>query len=230
MLRSLLVATVALSMAVPPVLAATGRITCSSNGYRYTSCSVDTDNRVRMVREISTGNLCREGRSWGYDNNRIWVDKGCRAEFEFGRGSGNRSRNDVAVAAGIIGALALGAAIAGSQNPQPVAPPPPPPQYYAPPQPALLPPPPAGAIPPPNWAVGSFQAWDADHGETVQLLIGPRGSVVLRDEMGVMASEGYFRDGFVHWNNGRRWWLGREGPGVMLGDVDSSKRYFFTRT
>lgn len=225
MIRSLLVAAVAVSIAVPPAWAATGRITCSSNGYRYTTCSVDTDNRVRMVREISTGNLCREGRSWGYDSNRIWVDKGCRAEFEFGRGGGSRSRNDAAVAAGIIGALALGAAVASSQNQQPVAPPP---QYYAPA--AALPPPPAGALPPPNWAVGSFQAWDADHGETVQLLIGPRGSVVLRDEMGVMASEGYFRDGFVHWNNGRRWWLGREGPGVMLGDIDSSKRYFFTRT
>ena len=45
-----------------------------------------------------------------------------------------------------------------------------------------------------------------------------------------VASQGHFRDGFVHWNNGSRWWLGREGPGVMLGDIDSSKRYFFTRT
>lgn len=225
MFRSALAALVAVTLAVPPAVAATGRITCSSNGYRHASCSVDTEGRVRLVREISTGNLCRQGRTWGFDDWQIWVDGGCRAEFEFGRGSGGRSGNDVAVAAGIIGALALGAAIAGSQNQQPVAPPP----QYVPPPPAL-PPPPPGAMPPPSWAVGSYHAWDADVGETVQLVIGPRGSVVLRDEIGRVASEGYFREGFVHWNNGSRWWLGREGPGVMLGDVDSSKRYFFTRT
>ncbi len=227
MLRSMLVMLLAVAMAVPPALAATGRITCSSNGYRFSSCGVDTEGRVRLVREISTGNLCRQGRSWGFDDRQIWVDRGCRAEFEFGRGNGNRSNNDVAVAAGIIGALALGAAIAGSQNQQPVAPPPPPPRYVPPP---ALPPAPSGAVPPPSWAVGSYQAWDADVGETVQLVIGAHGSVVLRDEVGRLASEGYFREGFVHWNNGSRWWLGREGPGVMLGDIDSSKRYFFTRT
>lgn len=226
MFRSVLAAIVAVTLTVPPAVAATGRITCSSNGYRHASCSVDTEGRVRLVREISTGNLCRQGRTWGFDNWQIWVDGGCRAEFEFGRGGGGRSGNDVAVAAGIIGALALGAAIAGSQNQQPVAPPPP--QY--PPPPPALPPPPPGALPPPSWAVGSYHAWDADVGETVQLVIGPRGSVVLRDEIGRVASEGYFREGFVHWNNGSRWWLGRDGPGVMLGDVSSSKRYFFTRT
>lgn len=228
MFRSTLVALVAFALAVPPAFAATGRITCSSNGYRYSSCGVDTEGRVRLVNEISTGNLCRQGRTWGFDDRQIWVDGGCRAEFEFGRGNGNRSSNDVAVAAGIIGALALGAAIAGSQNQQPVAPPPPPPQFIPPPP--ALPPPPPRALPPPSWAVGSYHAWDADVGETVQLVIGPRGSVVLRDEIGRVASEGYFREGFVHWNNGSRWWLGREGPGVMLGDIDSSKRYFFTRT
>lgn len=225
MFRSCLATVVALTLATPPAFAATGRITCSSNGYRYSSCGVDTEGRVRLVREISTGNLCQQGRSWGYDDRQIWVDRGCRAEFEFGRGGGNRSNNDAALAAGILGAFALGAVIAGSQNNQ-AAPPPP---VYSPPPPAL-PPPPVGAMPPPAWAIGSYHAWDADQGETVQLVIGPRGSVVLRDEEGRTASEGYFRDGFVHWNNGRRWWLGREGPGVMLGDVDSSKRYFFTRT
>lgn len=224
MLRMLLVAVIGMSLAPPPALAATGRITCSSNGYRYASCGVDTEGRVSLVREISTGNLCRQGRTWGYDDRQIWVDRGCRAEFEFGRGRGNRSNNDVAIAAGIVGALALGAALAGSQNTQPS---PLPPVTYAPPP---LPPPPMGAAPPPAWAVGSYHAWDADHGETVQLVIGQRGSVVLRDEVGQVASQGFFRDGFVHWNNGTRWWLGRDGPGVMLGDVDSGRRYFFTRT
>ena len=31
---------------------------------------------------------CIQGRTWGYDRNRIWVDRGCRALFEVGRDSG----------------------------------------------------------------------------------------------------------------------------------------------
>jgi hypothetical protein len=77
------------------VSASTGFVNCDSIGYRYQYCSVNTQGRVAMIRENSSGNLCRQGRGWGYDDNGIWVDRGCRAQFSYGRddgGGGNWGR------------------------------------------------------------------------------------------------------------------------------------------
>ena len=73
-------------------------ITCSSNGERRKNCPVNTQGGVRLVRQLS-GSPCTEGNTWGYDANGIWVDRGCRAEFEilpvsnrpFGRGNLGRT-------------------------------------------------------------------------------------------------------------------------------------------
>ena len=55
-------------------------IRCSSNGRRV-ACNADTGGGVRLVRQLS-GARCQEGSTWGYDSRAIWVDRGCRAEFE----------------------------------------------------------------------------------------------------------------------------------------------------
>jgi len=56
-------------------------VTCSSNtGFRQL-CDVDASGGVRLTRQISES-ACRIGYSWGYDRSGIWVDHGCRAEFE----------------------------------------------------------------------------------------------------------------------------------------------------
>jgi hypothetical protein len=34
----------------------------------------------------------------------------------------------------------------------------------------------------------------------------------------------------VHWSNGRRSWLARDGPGIMLGDIDSGRHFMFRRS
>jgi len=60
-------------------------ITCSSDDGRRNQCPADTRAGVRLTRQIS-GSPCREGETWGYDRNGIWVDRGCRAEFETGGG------------------------------------------------------------------------------------------------------------------------------------------------
>src|SRR5664279_2387412 len=134
-----LLAAASLLAIAPAAQADSGLLTCESRGYQYQYCNANTQGRVIMLRELSTGNLCHQGRGWGYDNNGIWVDKGCRAEFSYGRDSGGR--NDAAIAAGIIGAFALGAAISSSQSaPQPAPPPP-------------LPAPRAAAQLPPQWAI-----------------------------------------------------------------------------
>jgi len=36
-----------------------------------------------------SGSACVQGRTWGFNRNSIWVDRGCRADFEVGRGRGD---------------------------------------------------------------------------------------------------------------------------------------------
>jgi hypothetical protein len=193
-----------------------GRLTCESTGYRYRYCNANTQNNVSLIREISTGNLCRQGSGWGFDGGGIWVDRGCRGEFRYG--NDGSKRNDAAVAAGIIGAFAIGAAIASSQ--QQAAPPPPPPKPL---------PPPPGPVVIPQWAIGSYTAWDSEANDNVLLDIGSNGQVWLRNESGAVLSAGNLRDGLIFWTSGKRSWFAREGPGVMLGDIDTGRHFYFRR-
>lgn len=64
-------------------------VKCESKHQSYHYCRVNTRNRVRLSRRLSS-NPCTEGQSWGYDRRGIWVDKGCRAIFEVAyRGGGD---------------------------------------------------------------------------------------------------------------------------------------------
>lgn len=54
----------------------------SKNG-QYTYQRANTAGGVRLLRQISR-DACVEGQTWGFDRDGIWVDKGCRAEFETG--------------------------------------------------------------------------------------------------------------------------------------------------
>ncbi len=56
-------------------------IVCSSNDGRRHYCDADTRDGVRLVRQIS-GSRCRQDSTWGYDSRGVWVDRGCRAEFD----------------------------------------------------------------------------------------------------------------------------------------------------
>ena len=38
-----------------------------------------------MTRQIS-GSPCIQGQTWGFDDRGVWVDRGCRAEFQAGGG------------------------------------------------------------------------------------------------------------------------------------------------
>lgn len=222
-LRSGLCAMIGLALVVPalPAEAGRGRIVCESRNRSFNQCRVRTDNQVRLVRQLSRDE-CRRNRSWGFDRDRIWVDRGCRAEFEFGSNSRSSGRNDAAIAAGVIGAIALGAAIGSGNNnnaQRPSYPPPPPP----PPRPV------AGTLPVPSWAIGSFQAWDPEAFLTVQLIIQQNGRALLRDEWGQTINWGDVRDGFIFWSHGERSWIAREGNGLQVGDVSSSRNFTFNR-
>ena len=59
---------------------------CSSEGFRYTFCSVDVGGRGRVYLERQDSNSpCREGRTWGWNRAGIWVDQGCSATFTVDR-------------------------------------------------------------------------------------------------------------------------------------------------
>ena len=51
-------------------------ISCSSEGGEKHYCEADTRYGARLVRQRSE-TPCKEGESWGYDEDGIWVDKVC---------------------------------------------------------------------------------------------------------------------------------------------------------
>src|SRR6266851_7601043 len=53
---------------------------CNSDDMRRHSCPVDTRGGVRLLTQHSEA-PCTEGRSWGSDNDGIWVDARCRADI-----------------------------------------------------------------------------------------------------------------------------------------------------
>jgi len=58
-------------------------VRCESNDGRTRYCNADTRLGVRLWRQISR-DPCVEGRSWGVTRDRIWVSRGCRADFRVG--------------------------------------------------------------------------------------------------------------------------------------------------
>ena len=66
---------------IPAAQGQGGQIFCSSSGNR-SFCDAHTRGGVLLRRELRNSQQCVEGATWGYDNRGIWVDRGCRAEFE----------------------------------------------------------------------------------------------------------------------------------------------------
>jgi hypothetical protein len=67
----------------PPSSGGSRLVNCSSNDMRRNYCSLNTNGGVRLIRQRSDAD-CIYGRTWGYDRGGIWVDRGCRADFEVG--------------------------------------------------------------------------------------------------------------------------------------------------
>lgn len=55
-------------------------VTCSSDDNRHRTCAWTSRGRPVLIQQLSK-NECREGSTWGYSDNQIWVDRGCRARF-----------------------------------------------------------------------------------------------------------------------------------------------------
>ena len=72
---------------------------CSSDDERYTRCHLEgVVWNVQVDRQWS-GSPCIHGRTWGFDNDEIWVDRGCRADFRVWAGGGYQGRPAVVACA-----------------------------------------------------------------------------------------------------------------------------------
>jgi Protein of unknown function (DUF3011) len=60
-------------------------VTCSSDDGEKHYCAADTRYGAKLVRQSSKA-PCTEGMTWGYDEEGIWVNKGCGGEFALGKG------------------------------------------------------------------------------------------------------------------------------------------------
>jgi hypothetical protein len=66
-----------------------GTIRCSSDNGKRNWCNIGNARDAQLVNQVS-GSPCVRGSTWGVDNQGIWVDNGCRADFAFGGGGGYR--------------------------------------------------------------------------------------------------------------------------------------------
>jgi hypothetical protein len=71
--------------------AAIGKIVCESRDNRRRHCPARLDGYRMVLARTLSRQPCDEGDSWGYDASGVWVDHGCRGEFEaieqgYGRG------------------------------------------------------------------------------------------------------------------------------------------------
>jgi hypothetical protein len=115
--RSLIVATVSLTglLLFAASAAQASTVTCESTNNDYRSCPADTSGGVRLSQQLSTKG-CWENDTWGFDRNKIWVDRGCRAQFQVGaHGTSAAGKGDALAAAAVIG-IAAAAIIASSQH------------------------------------------------------------------------------------------------------------------
>lgn len=65
---------------IPAIAQPPGTLVCSSTDGRRTVCEADTRNGVSFVRQLGDVR-CVEGYGWGFNEQGVWVDHGCRAEF-----------------------------------------------------------------------------------------------------------------------------------------------------
>lgn len=56
-------------------------VTCSSSNGRRSTCAWNSRYGRPVLIEQLSSSPCREGVTWGYAGNQIWVDRGCRARF-----------------------------------------------------------------------------------------------------------------------------------------------------
>lgn len=75
-----LIALLILVVSAPLAIAHGEIVRCESNGGRR-QCRIDGPASIRIERQLSRS-ACLEGETWGHTRDTIWVDRGCRADFD----------------------------------------------------------------------------------------------------------------------------------------------------
>jgi hypothetical protein len=65
-------------------------VVCASQDGRRQRCRLDFRISHAEIDKRYSKSRCDYGRTWGYDGNEIWVDKGCRARFRVTRAGRHR--------------------------------------------------------------------------------------------------------------------------------------------
>lgn len=68
------------------LLAQTTTVTCSSKDGERQHCPANTSSGVVLQKSLGP-NECLLGKTWGYDDNGVWVAEGCSGEFFLGQGA-----------------------------------------------------------------------------------------------------------------------------------------------
>ena len=98
------------------VRASESSVTCSSHDYRYNYCRIETHGGVRLDRQLSNS-TCDYKKDWGYDNDGVWVDNGCKATFLVGSKYKKGGGGDTAlIVGGAVAAVAIAALLAGGSD------------------------------------------------------------------------------------------------------------------
>lgn len=90
-------------------------VTCESKNGQFQTCPANTSGGVHLVTQLSSQG-CWQNDTWGYDSNKIWVNNGCRAQFEVGPAKSSSSGNGGALAAAAVVGLAAAAVIANNDD------------------------------------------------------------------------------------------------------------------
>ena len=77
-MRKILIACTAVLLAA--AAEAQNTVRCESTDGKYIECRTNSMDRITLSRQLSDSS-CVEGKSWGYRDGFVWVDNGCRAEF-----------------------------------------------------------------------------------------------------------------------------------------------------
>lgn len=128
-----------------------------SPNYNYYKYSVNTDNQVELVRQLSNS-PCNQNSTWGYDGNGVWVDRGCSGQFLVGKrpGGSNAGRN-TAIAGAVAGGVILAAILASRSHNNDKA---------------------NDEVP--DWLVGTFRGYNPTYDATVELTVYSGGSLSVR--------------------------------------------------
>lgn len=201
-LRRPVAATLAVTLSLASVPAWAGReVTCESHKMRRTFCPTGEHGSIRLLESKGFWG-CEEGRSWGVETDGIWVSNDCKGRFWVDDKSGGSHNRNAAIAAGVIGALVLGAAIANNSK--------------------------RGEedrhqethtddATVPNWAIGRYYGYNPDARAEVALEITASGRVSTRERGREAYGHVYERDR-IAMDDGRRLRVERTDRGLRIVD------------